>query len=171
MQLEAGKKYTDRRGRIYGPMITADAGGSLFGESPNDYGWYRSGQRSPGKPMQGDLVAEYVEPVQPEYRMLQDGEIVQPGDEYCGWCGKWEKVPSTGYVFKSSLYHQHRRLVKAVPPKARTVVLKEWLCWDDCGPVVLLWQDVDPTTDGIAYNEFDHAHTTGNTRTVEIPVT
>ena len=80
MQLEAGKKYTDRRGRVYGPMVKVSD--DLFGEALEDYGWYRDGQRSLGKSVQGDLVAEYAEPVQAEYRMLQDGEVIQDGDEY-----------------------------------------------------------------------------------------
>ena len=160
MQLEAGKKYTDRRGRVYGPLVANHA---LFGECKENYTWSIDGRVSACREYDMDLVAEYVEPV----------PVESPGD--------WVILDPVVYAgdtvekFLSCDHHQKvrclRRDLPPVPPKNRTVVLKEWLCWDDCGPVVLLWQDVDPTTDGIAYNEFDHAHATGNTRTVEIPVT
>jgi hypothetical protein len=35
MQLEAGKKYTDRRGRVYGPLVKVHC--DLFGEDADDY--------------------------------------------------------------------------------------------------------------------------------------
>jgi len=94
MQLEAGKKYTDRRGRVYGPMVqVSDGCHGVFGENRDDYGWYRDGRRSPGKDIQGDLVAEYVEPVKAAepadnrvapgegYRLLTDDEITLATDE------------------------------------------------------------------------------------------
>jgi len=239
MQLEAGKKYTDRRGRVFGPMVMV---GSLFGESEGDYCWHEDGRKSHARELHADLIAEYVESVQPEYRMLQDGEVVQDGDEYCGWSGIWEKSPATGGVFNSLLHHRHRRLVEPahvespddwvildpvvyadhvprvgidqfqgwdnqwttqgefnsketigrwhastggsqtrcrrkdlppVSPKTRTVVLKEWLCWDDEYPdhVCVGWCGEAPSTDRHQFEAFDHAHETGNTRTVEIPVT
>lgn len=111
MQLEAGKKYTDRRGRVYGPLVKTF--GKFFGEHKETSLWDHDG-RICYFDLDMDLVAEYVEPAQAEYRMLQDGETVQPDDEYCGHSGKWEKVPSTGNVFKSSLYYPHRRLVEPV---------------------------------------------------------
>lgn len=254
MQLEAGKKYTDRRGRVYGPMVKVD---TLFSEDGDEFGnWFGNGKSFQRSETTTDLVAEYVEPVkaaEPEYRMLTEGELIQEGDEYRAWGNRWEKAPGIGKKWTSKIYVSHRRLVKPeetkaaepepvespddlviqdrvparegidfgwnvslkdwgsykpcemwkwnindnyagrmhgsvgnigrlavfcrrkdlppVPPQTRTVVLKEWLCWDDDGPVVLLWQDVDPTTDGIEYNNFQHAVETGNTRTVEIPVT
>jgi len=113
MQLEAGKKYTDRRGRVYGPLVKTF--GKFFGEHKETSLWDHDG-RICYFDLDMDLVAEYVEPVQPEYRMLQDGETIQPGDEYCGYSGKWEKVPSSGNVFKSSLYVPHRRLVEPAAP-------------------------------------------------------
>lgn len=244
MQLEAGKKYTDRRGRVYGPLIQNS---TCFGEGPKNYAWSADGRISSSTEYDMDLVAEYVEPVQPEpeYRLLKDGETVQPDDEYCGHSGKWEKVPSSGNVFKSSLYVPHRRLVEPaapvespddwvtqdrvparigvdqecwsnwrpgawstvslgqacygrkmrhgevdymedklslrcrrkdlppVSPKTRTVVLKEWLCWEDAEPetVTLHWCSTSPADETDQFSAWDNAVETGNTRTVEIPVT
>jgi hypothetical protein len=243
MQLEAGKKYTDRRGRVYGPMMLVGDVAWIFGESPDDYGWFRDGSRSPSKIMQGDLVAEYVEPVkdpEPEYRMLQDGETVLPGDEYLGHSQSWEKVPTSGGVFKSSIHYPHRRRVepatvdpgegyrllephevtlpdderayvyaeddfsswdtltrangrefvgvtvdslkpsrpemvirRKLPPKTRTIILKEYACWDDDCPesVYIEWSSSCPTRETLKYFGCDNAHATGNERTIEIPLT
>lgn len=245
MKLEAGKKYTDRRGRVYGPLFRVDGScGGLFGENREDYAWYGDGQRSPGRELPSDLVAEYVEPVQPEqeYRLLKDGEPFQDGDEYLDIDDKWCKAPaSENRTFNPQIYFPHRRLVEpapvespddwvildpvvyadhvprvgidqfqpsngvwvtqerghakdtigqyyrscggisrcrrkdlpAVPPKTRTVVLKEWLCWDDSHPehVCLEWCVCSPASDDHQFESYYHAVETGNTRTVEIPVT
>jgi hypothetical protein len=242
MQLEAGKRYTDRRGRVYGPLVKD---GVFYAEQVNCPLWSSNGQINHDS-LDMDLVAEYVEPVQPEYRMLQDGETVLPDDEYLGYSEKWEKVPSSGNVFKSSIYYPHRRVVPAapvespddwvtqdrvqerpgidewrmyteengkrtgeamwnlssigqtwfgkhgdkrgactmevrcrrkdlppVPPKTRTVVLQEWICWDDDYPeaVVTQWFSTDPSVNAGLAAEYGHAVATGETRTVEIPVT
>jgi len=60
MRLEAGKKYTDRRGRVYGPLIEDE--GSFY---EDEYGtnWWPDGRVSTKKESLADLVAEYVEPV------------------------------------------------------------------------------------------------------------
>jgi hypothetical protein len=117
MQLEAGKKYTDRRGRVYGPLVTDS---QFLAEQFGCQLWCNDGLITPGKQFDMDLVAEHVEPVQPapEYRMLQDGETVLPDDEYLGYSEKWEKVPLSGNVFKSSIYFPHRRLVTPEETKA-----------------------------------------------------
>ena len=186
MQLEAGKKYTDRRGRVYGPLVKT--GSLFFGEDKETPLWNQNGGIDRiNRDM--DLVAEYVEHVQPVadpgegYRLLSGDEITLPTDERAYFwrpddCSEWDALKDAnprefvGVTAGSLAVDRPDMFIRRrLPPKNRTVVLKEWLCWDDCGPVVLLWQDVDPTTDGIAYNEFDHAHATGNTRTVEIPVT
>jgi hypothetical protein len=240
MQLEAGKRYTDRRGRVYGPLVKD---GVFYAEQVNCPLWSSNGQINHDS-LDMDLVAEYVEPVQPEYRMLQDGETVLPDDEYLGYSEKWEKVPSSGNVFNSWLYWPHRRLVEPapvespddwviqdrvparagidqecwsnwrpgawstvsegqvcygrkmrhgeadhmgdtlslrcrrkdlppVPPKTRTVVLQEWICWDDDYPeaVVTQWFSTDPSVNAGLAAEYGHAVATGETRTVEIPVT
>ena len=67
MKLEAGKKYTDRRGRVYGPLVKTF--GKFFGEHKETPLWDHDG-RICYFDLDMDLVAEYVEPVQPEYRML-----------------------------------------------------------------------------------------------------
>jgi hypothetical protein len=60
MQLEAGKKYTDRRGRVYGPMIQT---GLWFGEVEGQRCWPGNGLVGcGGDPRPIDLIAEYVEP-------------------------------------------------------------------------------------------------------------
>lgn len=322
MQLEAGKKYTDRRGRVYGPLVKT--GVRFFGEDKETSLWEPNGTISYFD-LDMDLVAEYVEPVkaaEPEYRMLQEGELILSGDEYNAWDGKWERIPyGINRPFSSRINVPHRRLVKPeetkaaepapvespddwviqdrvparngidhgwfapcvteasshpwlfrsgvnaegrkhgdkmtwgdtlnvyckrkdlppiespddwvildpvvyaehelrkdidwmeyglgwhavngfagttverflkpshhkavrclrkdlppVPPKkpkTRTVVLKEWLCWQDDEPeaVALEWFSLDPSENHGDLVEWDHAHATGNTRTVEIPVT
>jgi hypothetical protein len=61
-KLEAGKKYVDRRGRVFGPMIRNHAG--MFGESHGDHGWDKRGYRiNAADPRMTDLIAEYIEPV------------------------------------------------------------------------------------------------------------
>lgn len=340
MQLEAGKKYTDRRGRVYGPMVqVSDGCHGVFGENRDDYGWYRDGRRSPGKDIQGDLVAEYVEPVKAAepadnrvapgegYRLLTDDEITLATDEreYINdfesdwlllpqahermvgvtvakvreeWSGivirrKIEQPvpvesPDDWVILDPVVYAEHelrkdidwifiaswqpvdgyagctvdefiliaqnkvrclRKDLPPVPPQkpvepefpqyyvaggrehwgltsyvkrtaadryetydlsgkidiqnaiwgsstdgfvkrgdwckitqaeaearvknTRTVVLKEWLCWDYGyeDVVMLRWSSADPAVDNGNLSTFDNAHATGNTRTVEIPVT
>jgi len=252
MQLEAGKKYTDRRGRVYGPLVTDS---QFFAEQFGCQLWYTDGLITPGKQYDMDLVAEYVEPVQPESWYLHrdcnhtilrvsDGRVTYFEDGIKGgsYCEKerayilGEKItaedasariaaqvnpavmpapvesPDDWVILDPVVYADHElrkdidwieygpgwRLVNGyagttvekflgcdhhcgvrcrrkdlppVPPKTRTVVLKEWICWDDDGPVVTLWQDIDPTDGEIDYNNFHHAVATGETRTVEIPVT
>lgn len=332
MQLEAGKKYTDRRGRVYGPMVqVSDGCHGVFGENRDDYGWYRDGRRSPGRDIQGDLVAEYVEPVKADepadtrvpagegYRLLNVGEAEQEGDEYYN-ADKSKWVPTgligsrctnadlvNGYSIRRKIeqpvpvespddwvildpvvYAEHelrkdidwifvaswqpadgyagctvdefiliaqnkvrclRKDLPPVPPQkpvepefpqyyvaggryhwgltsyvkrtaadryetydlsgkidiqnaiwgsstdgfvkrgdwckttqaeaearvknTRTVVLKEWLCWDYGyeDVVMLRWSSADPAVGNGNLSTFDNAHATGNTRTVEIPVT
>jgi len=258
MQLEAGKKYTDRRGRIYGPMVQVHD--DLFGESAEDYGWYSNGIRSPGKISQGDLVAEYVEPVKADskpadnrvnpgdgYRLLNVGEVEQADDEwYSRNDDEWRKTvcagmkvtdfdvsqgysirrkdlppekpvvdPGEGYrlladdeitlstderayvwgpddrsewdtlkeansrefvgVTVASLLVDRPNMAvrRKLPPATRTIVLKEWICWDDDCPdaAYVEWSSVCPTRETLKYFGADHAHPTGNTRTAEIPVT
>ena len=65
MQLEAGKKYVDRRGRVYGPMVKV--GCTLFGEEKEQAFWYDDGSASGGSEAWDiDLIAEHVEVPDPE---------------------------------------------------------------------------------------------------------
>ena len=61
LKLEAGKKYVDRRGRVFGPVYCY---GSYFCENKDMPMWYENGRigsfAKPNSDM--DLVAEYVEP-------------------------------------------------------------------------------------------------------------
>ena len=323
MQLEAGKRYTDRRGRVYGPLVTDS---QFFAEQFGCQLWYNDGLITPGKQYDMDLVAEYVEPVQPEswylhsgcrsvvlrvaagsvtyfedgnqggshpadsrcwilgekitaeearariaaqvkpadapaapvespddwvtqdrvparvgidsqnwlpvwgegkwrdithgdsakgkrhgyidgmrdtlslrcrrkdlppvkpavdpgegYRLLGDDEITLPTDEraYFG-CETWDTLEwaNSKYFVGTT----RKQLLKTWPdivirrriaPATRTIVLKEWICWDACEPeaVTVDWFLLDPSEEHGQFLAYDHAHPTGNTRTVEIPVT
>jgi hypothetical protein len=112
-KLEAGKKYVDRRGRVYGPMIQ-NCG--RFDEVQDSYGWGGDGRRNHSGESQIDLVAEYVEPAPVEYRLLDEGEIIQSGDEWK--CGKsWiSEGLSVGKKWRSHLYVPHRRRVEPPTP-------------------------------------------------------
>jgi hypothetical protein len=230
MQLEAGKKYTDRRGRVYGPLMKTSC---FFGESEGRRTWCSCGSIQAGDICPMDLVAEYVEPVQPEYRMLHDGEIINGDDEWNDG-RQWRKAcGGINRPFNSHIHVPHRRLVPAapvespddwvelrpshvmrrgvdqfynvdewqdvigyhgsradstkpgrarcrrkdlppMPPKTRTVVLKEWICWQNDEPETVLtaWGSTSPAITSEAYEAaFDNAIETGETRTVEIPVT
>ena len=104
MQLEAGKKYVDRRGRVYGPLAMCSV---YFGESTGHAFWDSSGSVLVGCKSDLDLVAEYVEPA----------PVGSPDD----WV--------------------------ILPPKTRTVTLKEYACWDDSDAsfVTIEWTSGDPS--------------------------
>ncbi len=262
MQLEAGKKYTDRRGRVYGPIIKA---WSLFwGEHAETPLWNHDGTIDRiSRDM--DLVAEYVEPAPVEspddwviqdrvparegidfgwnvsakdfdvyvpddrwkwsisgsytgrmhgsygnmsrlavfcrrkylppekpvvdpgegYRLLADDEITLSTDERAYVWGpddrsEWDTLKEAnsrefvGVTVASLLVDRPNMAVRRkLSPATRTIVLKEWICWDDCQPdcVTIDWCSTRPDEDLGKFTEYDHAHPTGNTRTVEIPVT
>ena len=65
-RLETGKRYVDRRGRVFGPMMK-DGKKVCYGESTGDCGWFPNGTRmGPREPRETDLIAECVEPVSTE---------------------------------------------------------------------------------------------------------
>lgn len=122
MQLEAGKKYVDRRGRVYGPLSKDSM---FFAEQYGCQLWYDDGRITPGRTFDMDLVSEYAEPPlglalekTPEYRLLTEGELIQSGDEYRAWDDRWEKAPDVGKKWTSRIYVPHRRLVKSEESKA-----------------------------------------------------
>lgn len=53
-------------------------------------------------------------------------------------------------------------------PKARTVTLYEWLCWDEGGDEEIYWMAGPPVETAAKYG-FKYFVKTGNTRTVEVP--
>lgn len=105
MQLKAGKKYTDRRGRVYGPLVAAC---DFFGETDGDYAWYESGRRSPGRIIEGDLVAEYVEPapVEPQddwVEITDPKHVMRRNVDYVYYCDQWNEVLGyAGYVVEEA---------------------------------------------------------------------
>jgi len=103
-------------------------------------------------------------------------EISWVGDGFC-WAshgglsdGKMHGHNENGMILKVRC---RRKDLPPVPPKTRTVVLQEWICWDDDYPesVVTQWFSTDPSVNAGLAAEYGHAVATGNTRTVEIPVT
>ena len=187
--MEAGKRYADRRGRVYGPLVANHA---LFGECRENYTWSIDGRVSQCSEYDIDLVAEYVEPdplESPDDWVTQDRVPARVGVDSQNWMpmwgeGKWRDITHGdaakgkrhGYVdgMRDKLSLRCRRKdLPPVPPKTRTVVLKEWICWDDDYPeaVVIQWFSTDPSVNAGLAAEYGHAVATGNTRTVEIPVT
>lgn len=252
MQLEAGKKYTDRRGRVYGPMRKVD---TLFGEDGDEFGnWFSTGESFINFETSTDLVAEYVEPApveSPDDLVIQDRVPARNGIDYGWFAPCLTDAPSYPWSFRSGVSAEgkkhgdkmtwgevlnvycRRKDLPPVPEKfpqyyvcddwsetayvvrvvedayrfinkdgteskinfwrpyekrrvaegswkqvtkeeaesrvkrTRTVVLKEWICWDDDDPqVMIVWASQDPSEE----LDSDHAHATGNTRTVEVPV-
>lgn len=78
-RLEVGKKYVDRRGRVYGPMIDNNG---RFDEVYDSYGWGCDGRRSCAGESQVDLIAEYAE----------SAPIESPDD----WVTQYEVPPRAG---------------------------------------------------------------------------
>lgn len=68
-QLEEGKRYLDRRGRVFGPLIAN--GDDLFGESTDNYTWHKDGRVRCNRVYDIDLVAEYVEPVEDSKKWVE----------------------------------------------------------------------------------------------------
>jgi hypothetical protein len=250
MQLEAGKKYVDRRGRVYGPLV---GNGQCFGEGANDYAWTPSGYRSNNMiPTNADLVAEYVEPAPVEspddwVEITDPKHVLRRSIDYVFYCDQWNEVlgyecygvkeagmaarcrrkdlppvpavnpappvidPGEGYrllephevtlpdderEYRSMFDAEWVPLTEAnhvmigkpvskvletwgdlvirrkLPPKTRTITLKEYVCWDDADSsfVTIEWTSGDPSQQFGVCIEFDHAHPTGNERTIEIPL-
>ena len=118
------------------------------------------------------------------YRLLADDEITLPTDEreYTeGFDDEWLILPEANRRMVGRAVAAIREewsgivIRRKLPPATRTIVLKEWICWDDDYPdsVAIAWRSSSPSDglDSSNFIAFDHAHPTGNTRTVEIPVT
>jgi hypothetical protein len=193
MQLEAGKKYVDRRGRVYGPLVNDY---SYFGESINECAWSGSGRVCSHCESDMDLVAEYAEPApaeSPDDWVIQDRVPARAEDK--GWwitqngSNLMPRCPSDMWAVQFDQYalgmmhddvcpalelklvvYCRRKDLPPVPPKTRTVVLKEWVCWDHEGEEHVRWQSYDPATQGETFEDcYSYSHATGNERTVEVP--
>lgn len=128
----------------------------------------------------------------PDDLVIQDRVPSRAGIDFGWWVSPEEfdkfdpKIAHTwrvGIGFRDGLMHGYKheacpdRLAvmcyrKDLPevPTTEKVLFTEYVCWDDGGPRCILWQDTDPTSPDIDYNMFDHAHPTGNTREVEVPI-
>lgn len=83
MNLEEGKKYVDRRGRVFGPMVL-DQHTGYFGEQEDQYAsWFGDGRVWAGSDSQCDLIAEHV-----EICPMCDNPCV-PGGVACKECGEF----------------------------------------------------------------------------------
>lgn len=88
MQLEAGKCYVDRKGRVFGTLHCV---GAMFGEGANSVStWYSNGTASVNRDSSIDLIAEHVP--EPSYRILRAGELIESGDEYYSCHHTWSPV-------------------------------------------------------------------------------
>lgn len=108
MQLEAGKCYVDRKGRVFGPLSRC---GALFGEGPIASSiWYNNGAASVNRESSLDLIAEHVP--EPSYRMLIAGELIESGDEYYSCHHTWIPVVlSIGNKLDPSDFNRIRRRI------------------------------------------------------------
>ena len=85
---------------------------------------------------------------------------------------KW--VAYKANILKSGVWKRvTEKEAEKLVSRTRTVVLKEWLCWEDAEPetVTLHWCSTSPADETDQFSAWDNAVETGNTRTVEIPVT
>jgi len=152
---------------VYGPLVAV---GGVFGEVDGDYCWHASGRKHHSKDFPSDLVAEYVEPVPVEspddWVMLPPKHVLRRCVDYVFYSDCWNPVLGyAGYTVELSECSARcrRKDLPPVPPKTRTVVLKEWIVWDYEGEERLLWTADCPDVVWI------HAIATGNERTVEVP--
>jgi hypothetical protein len=122
------------------------------------------------------------------YRLLEPHEVTLPTDERAY---SWSADDSSGWdtltranarefvgVTVGSLKPSRPEMAirRKLPPNTRTIILKEWVCWDDNYPdcIRIEWRTTDPSESFGLYcdtSEYDHAHATGNERTIEIPLT
>ena len=117
------------------------------------------------------------------YRLMEPHEVTLPDDERiyvwaaddrCGWdelalCNPREFV---GVKVESLLPSRPDIAIRRkLPPKTRTVTLKEYACWNELHPnaCVLVWQTDDARGDD-CFDGYDNEHATGNERTIEIPL-
>jgi len=80
MKLEEGKKYVDRRGRVFGPMVKCS---KYFGEQQGHATWHDDGSIMSGEVWHMDLIAEHV-----EICPMCDNPCVQ-GGVACKECGEF----------------------------------------------------------------------------------
>lgn len=93
LKLEAGKKYVLRNGDVVGPLKLSPLQ-LAFPFMANGLSWKANGDFLSAATHTHDIVSEYVEP---EYRILNPGELVQKDDEYSTDNEKWERVNYSGY--------------------------------------------------------------------------
>lgn len=97
-KLEVGKKYIDRRGRVYGPLVN---NAPFFGEREEERVWMRTGKINGSRDYDMDLVAEYVETIEsPDDWVTQDRVPCRPGiDQFrSGDGGAWINPLSYNHV-------------------------------------------------------------------------
>ena len=116
------------------------------------------------------------------YRLLEPHEVTLPDDERIYvWAaddrGEWDELALcnprefVGVKVESLLPSRPDIAIRRkLPPKTRTVTLKEYVCWDDSDSsfVTIEWTSGDPSQSFGVCIQFDHAHPTGNERTIEI---
>jgi len=122
MQLEAGKKYTDRRGRVYGPLVKT---GSFFGECPGNSAWYVHGNVAIGESRPMDLVAEYVEPAPVEspddWVTLPPEHVLRHTDEVMDIYGWWVNAPAGMHANECRAARCRRKDLPEVKPALSVV--------------------------------------------------
>ena len=127
----------------------------------------------------------------PDDLVIQDRVPAREGVDF-GWWVVPEKfdsfVPTEGTKWKMNSYYagkMHgfatdigRSLLfvmcyrKDLPelPTTEKVLLTEYIVWDKDGPKCAIWSSGDPTVETDTLCSWHHAHATGNTREVEVPI-
>lgn len=138
MELEAGKKYVDRRGRIYGPLVET---GQFFGESTDVPIWYANGllYGSQARECSIDLVAEHVEFVPGNHWVTPVNDFVftvggvgaggpsfRMPDQDADFVGEFD-----GMIYSNDPLHVLRAGVDQV------CVLGKWTPWSQCSSSML----------------------------------
>lgn len=136
MKLEAGKKYVDHRGRIYGPLVYAKG---LYGEKEGETTWHDDGRMSFNGVRTGDLIAEHVEFVPGNHWVTPVNDFVftvggvgaggpsfRMPDQDADFVGEFD-----GIVYSNDPMHVLRAGVDQV------CVLGKWTTWSKCGSSML----------------------------------
>lgn len=179
LELKVGS-WPSRR-RVVDPVCTREAYGSGGAPSPRECGICGVGPCS-----KVDTVSSIAE--SPDDWVTQDRVPARLGiDQEC-WSNwrhdAWSTVSKGQLCYAKGMKHGdidhmedklslrcRRKDLPPMPAKTRTVTLREWVCWDKYheNAAIVRWSSGDPSRRCGNLSRFDHAHATGNTRTVEVP--
>lgn len=138
MKLESGKKYVDRRGRVYGPLVSTNG---FYGEEPGSITWTAIGKLMDRIDSAGDLIAEHVDadfatsggtPIQYEFLGELDGmiysndprHVLRSGVDQVCILGKWTPCGTFfGNLLRNTPFNRVRYPKSAAPVKTEEMVV------------------------------------------------